>query len=166
MSAPPSPYLVKNPVTASAAWSVPTTSSPPSPAIAYCATIRMRALTLPLPKSLSGVPRRLAVLLGELVDRLLDVEDDGLLRADVGQCGLCVDLVALHAVGQANGDEPRGVPFGDELVDGHSAQEPRERGVLATADAEHESLRAGRAKVRLQEVDPGPHLLGGVDDRA
>ncbi len=55
-STPPSPYFVKKPVTASAAWSVPTTRSPSCPATAYWATIRVRALTLPLTKSLSSTP--------------------------------------------------------------------------------------------------------------
>ncbi len=56
MSAPPSPNLVKNPVTASAAWSVPITSRLDWPASAYCATIRARALTLPLVKSSISMP--------------------------------------------------------------------------------------------------------------
>ena len=99
---------------------------------------------------------RVGVLLGEPVDRRLDVEDDGLLGPDEGQRELRVVLVALHAVGQPHGDEPRGAALGDELVDGEPAQAPRERGVLAAADAEHEALGAGRAQVRLQEVDRAP----------
>ncbi len=55
-SAPPSPYFVKNPVTASAAWSVPITSRRACPARAYWATMRERALTLPLVKSVIACP--------------------------------------------------------------------------------------------------------------
>ena len=44
--------LVKNPMTASAAWSVPITRPPRAPAMAYWATMRMRALILPMTKSL------------------------------------------------------------------------------------------------------------------
>ena len=157
---------MKKPVTASAAWSVPTTSSPCSPAIAYCATMRMRALTLPLPKSLRVTPVGVEVLLAEPVDRALDVELDRLLRLDELEGDLRIGLVVLHVVGQAHRDESCGVALGDELLDGQPAEATRERGVLAAADPEDEPGGARRAEVRLEEVDPSTHLLGGVDDRA
>ena len=79
MSAPPSPYFVKNPVTASAAWSVPTTRQP----------------SLAGDRVLRDHPHaRLDVALAEVAERrserlartpsassstaVLDVEDDGL----------------------------------------------------------------------------------------
>ena len=96
----------------------------------------------------------------------MDVEDDGLLRVDEVERELRVVLVTLHAVGKPHRDEPRSAALGDELFDREPAEAPGERGVLAAADAEHEALRSRRAQVRLQEVDPGAHLLGRVDDGA
>ena len=162
-SAPPSPYFVKKPVTASAAWSVPTTSAFAWPAMAYCAIIRARALTLPFTKSRQRRAEGVGVLGREALDGAVDVERHRAVGPDELQRQLGVVLVGLHRVRQADGVEGRQHALVAEALHGELAEPPGEARVLAAADAEHEARRAGVPEVRLEEADAPVDLVGRVD---
>src|SRR5579859_5016939 len=82
--------------------------------------------------------RRALVLLLEAIDRGLDIEGPLRLRLYELERRLRVLLVVLDAVGEANRDEVRVNALLGERLDGKLCEATSERGIEATADAEHE----------------------------
>ena len=79
--------------------------------------------------------------------------------------GLRVVLVLLGAVRQSHGHELGGDLVLAQLLHGQLCEPPRERGVHAAADAQHEAPGVRRPEVVAQEVDAPRRLRLRVDPR-
>jgi hypothetical protein len=167
MSAAPSPNLVKKPISASAAWSVPMTMPSCAPATANCATMRSRALMLPSTKSSCAASRNFrspafsAASMPSAAGRMSTVI--GAVGLDDGERGLRLGLVLLHAIGQAHRDEGGVAAFGAQLLDGALRQAAGGERIDAAADAQHQRLQAGLLQVVGQKVDAALQFKGGIE---
>ena len=101
----------------------------------------------------------------EPVDGRSDVVRDHPVRLDEGERGLRVVLVLLGAVRQSHGHELGGDLVLAQLLHGQLCEPPRERGVHAAADAQHEAPGVRRPEVVAQEVDAPRRLRLRVDPR-
>ena len=94
-----------------------------------------------------------------------DVHRQLTVGADEVERRLCVSLVLLHVVGQANRDELRFAPFGATPFDGQLGEPASQRGVLTARNSQHEPLRAGYPQILREKLGAAFNLRNRVDRR-
>ena len=88
----------------------------------------------------------------EAIDRIRNIEGDGAVGGDKFEGFLCVFFVDLGFIGQAYRHELRPVSFSVEFFAGELAEPACQCGIDAAANAEHESVGAGRFRVVAEEL--------------
>jgi hypothetical protein len=158
--------LVKKPITASAAWSVPITRPWAAPAMVYWATMRIRALVLPSTKSTDTacLPSNAATSLASdlTAGPMFTVWRSS---GDEVHRGLGVVFIELGFVRQAHGDELVGLVAGAlaQFTHGALGQQAGGQRVDAAADAQHQGLEAGIDQAVLDKGDaPGDFGFEGL----
>ena len=100
--------------------------------------------------------------------RGFDIHRQHPVRLDKGDGVLAVLLIRLYAIGQPNGNKLQAAVarFGTQFINRHLAQFPRQGGVLAAADTQHQRFnkRVG-LQVGLQEIDAAADLAGDINLR-